>query len=103
MASHVADGKGRVRRYSLDDSVLQEMGYAPRTPFDEGIKATVRWYEENRAWWEPLKRSPDTAGPAGEDAQAAATARAAAAAAPCLTGWSPAQAACLARTWCLCS
>jgi dTDP-glucose 4,6-dehydratase len=73
MVSHVADRKGHDRRYSLDDSALQEMGYAPRTPFDEGIKATVRWYEENRAWWEPLKRRPQAAaGPAEDDGQGAA-------------------------------
>jgi dTDP-glucose 4,6-dehydratase len=32
------------------------MGYAPRIPFRHGLKETVRWYADNRAWWEPLKR-----------------------------------------------
>jgi dTDP-glucose 4,6-dehydratase len=31
------------------------MGYAPRTAFRDGLAATVRWYAENRAWWEALK------------------------------------------------
>jgi dTDP-glucose 4,6-dehydratase len=22
---------------------------------DEGLVATVNWYRDNRAWWEPLK------------------------------------------------
>jgi dTDP-glucose 4,6-dehydratase len=56
MVSQVADRKGHDRRYSLDDSALRAMGYAPRIPLSEGLKSTVRWYEENRAWWEPLRR-----------------------------------------------
>jgi dTDP-glucose 4,6-dehydratase len=51
----VADRKGHDRRYSLDDSATRSLGYSPRTAFDEGLKATVSWYEDNRAWWEPLK------------------------------------------------
>ena len=52
----VADRKGHDRRYSLDDGVLRALGYAPRIPFADGLAATVRWYAEHRAWWEPLKR-----------------------------------------------
>jgi len=53
---YVEDRKGHDRRYSLDDTVAQRMGYRPQVPFHEGLKATVRWYEENRPWWAPLKR-----------------------------------------------
>jgi dTDP-glucose 4,6-dehydratase len=56
MVQRVEDRKGHDRRYALDDSLLRGMGYAPRTPFADGLKATVSWYQENRAWWEPLKR-----------------------------------------------
>jgi dTDP-glucose 4,6-dehydratase len=54
----VEDRKGHDRRYSLDDSVLRGMGYAPRIPFREGLAATVGWYRDHRAWWEPLKQPP---------------------------------------------
>jgi dTDP-glucose 4,6-dehydratase len=57
MVTPVADRKGHDRRYSLDDSVLRSMGYAPRIPFREGLPATVRWYADHRRWWEPLKQS----------------------------------------------
>jgi dTDP-glucose 4,6-dehydratase len=57
MVAYVEDRKGHDRRYSLDDSLLRGMGYAPRIPFSDGLKATVRWYQDNRGWWEPLKRS----------------------------------------------
>jgi dTDP-glucose 4,6-dehydratase len=52
----VTDRKGHDRRYSLDDSLLQSMGYAPRVPFSDGLKATIEWYAGNRDWWEPLHR-----------------------------------------------
>jgi dTDP-glucose 4,6-dehydratase len=55
MVAHVGDRKGHDRRYSLDDSRLRGMGYAPRIPFSDGLKATVRWYQDNRQWWEPLR------------------------------------------------
>jgi dTDP-glucose 4,6-dehydratase len=56
MVAHVEDRKGHDRRYSLDDSLLRGMGFAPRMPFGRGLADTVRWYERNRGWWEPLKR-----------------------------------------------
>ncbi|MEU6216461.1 dTDP-glucose 4,6-dehydratase [Streptomyces sp. NPDC047022] len=54
--THVADRKGHDLRYSLDDSKIREqLGYAPKIPFAEGLAATVAWYRDNRGWWEPLK------------------------------------------------
>jgi dTDP-glucose 4,6-dehydratase len=64
MVVPVADRKGHDRRYSLDDSLLRSMGYAPRVGFADGLKATVAWYAANRRWWEPLPRpAPPAAGP----------------------------------------
>jgi len=52
----VTDRKGHDRRYSLDiTKIAGELGYAPQVDLDSGLAATVRWYAENRAWWEPLK------------------------------------------------
>lgn len=56
LVGRVEDRKGHDRRYSLDDSRLRGMGYAPRVPFADGLKTTVRWYQENRWWWEPLRQ-----------------------------------------------
>ena len=53
--TRVPDRKGHDRRYSLDDSRLRAMGYAPGVPFAAGLADVVRWYRENRSWWEPLK------------------------------------------------
>jgi dTDP-glucose 4,6-dehydratase len=47
-----ADRKGHDRRYSLDDSLIRdELGYAPQTPFDQGLADTVAWYRDNPGWW----------------------------------------------------
>lgn len=51
----VEDRKGHDRRYSVDCSKLRSLGWSPRANFKESIKKTVEWYQENRAWWEPLK------------------------------------------------
>jgi len=57
MVQHVPDRKGHDRRYSVDHAkIAAELGYAPRIGFDEGLRETVRWYRDNRAWWEPLKK-----------------------------------------------
>jgi dTDP-glucose 4,6-dehydratase len=56
MVERVPDRKGHDRRYALDISkISNELGYAPRVGLDEGLAATVGWYADNRAWWEPLK------------------------------------------------
>jgi dTDP-glucose 4,6-dehydratase len=51
----VTDRLGHDRRYSLDDSKLRALGYAPQIEFDTGLAATVEWYRANDAWWRPLK------------------------------------------------
>jgi dTDP-glucose 4,6-dehydratase len=56
MVAYVEDRKGHDRRYSLDISkITSELGYAPRVDFTAGLAATVAWYRDNRAWWEPLR------------------------------------------------
>jgi dTDP-glucose 4,6-dehydratase len=56
----VADRLGHDRRYALDCRKIQALGWKPETPFDEGLAATVRWYEENEEWWRGIKdRSRD--------------------------------------------
>jgi dTDP-glucose 4,6-dehydratase len=56
MVRQVADRKGHDRRYSLDITKIgEELGYEPQVTLDDGLAATVAWYRDNRAWWEPLK------------------------------------------------
>jgi dTDP-glucose 4,6-dehydratase len=56
MVERVADRKGHDLRYSLDiTKISDELGYTPQVSFEQGLAATIAWYRENRAWWEPLK------------------------------------------------
>jgi dTDP-glucose 4,6-dehydratase len=53
----VPDRLGHDRRYSVDWSKIRaELGYEPAWTLDDGLAATVKWYADNRAWWEPLKQ-----------------------------------------------
>lgn len=57
----VRDRPGHDRRYSLNTSrIREELGFEPRISFAHGLADTVRWYRENRAWWEPLARRAAT-------------------------------------------
>jgi dTDP-glucose 4,6-dehydratase len=52
----VADRKGHDLRYSVDiTKIAEELGYRPRWDFATGLRETVEWYRDNRAWWEPIK------------------------------------------------
>ncbi len=56
----VPDRPGHDRRYLLDCTKIRtELGWEPTIGFDDGLADTVRWYAENREWWEPLRdRAP---------------------------------------------
>ena len=51
----VADRPGHDRRYALDCARARDLGWRPRVSFEAGLEATIAWYRDNRAWWEPLK------------------------------------------------
>lgn len=56
LVHRVDDRKGHDLRYSVDIAKIgSELGYEPRVPFAGGLHSVVRWYRENRSWWEPLK------------------------------------------------
>jgi len=49
----VRDRPGHDRRYAIDATkAARELGWAPRKVFEEALGDTVRWYVENRPWWE---------------------------------------------------
>jgi dTDP-glucose 4,6-dehydratase len=54
----VQDRKGHDFRYSVNWSKInQELGYEPKIKFENGLIDTIKWYKENRDWWEPLKNN----------------------------------------------
>lgn len=54
---HVKDRPGHDRRYAIDSTKLRtQLGWQPQhTDFDEGLEQTIRWYTDNRQWWEATK------------------------------------------------
>jgi dTDP-glucose 4,6-dehydratase len=51
----VADRPGHDRRYAIDPSKAErELGWRAEVSLQEGLRKTVQWYLDNRAWWEPI-------------------------------------------------
>jgi dTDP-glucose 4,6-dehydratase len=51
LIKYVEDRKGHDRRYGIDPSKIKaELGWYPKTSFEEGIKKTIHWYLENKEW-----------------------------------------------------
>ncbi|MBM3619937.1 MAG: dTDP-glucose 4,6-dehydratase [Alphaproteobacteria bacterium] len=49
----VADRPGHDQRYAIDaGKIARELGWRPSRSFDEGLSQTVRWFLDNRSWWE---------------------------------------------------
>ena len=56
LITFVTDRPGHDRRYAIDASKLErELGWRAVETFDTGLAKTVRWYLDNRSWWEPLR------------------------------------------------
>ena len=55
LITYVKDRPGHDMRYAIDPSKIhRELGWLPKTSFDEGIKKTIDWYLANRPWWQHI-------------------------------------------------
>lgn len=55
LITFVTDRPGHDRRYAIDPTKIHnELGWEPTTHFEDGITRTVKWYLENRPWWEHI-------------------------------------------------
>ena len=55
LITYVTDRKGHDLRYAIDPTKIhRELGWLPETKFEDGIKKTIKWYLENRQWWEEI-------------------------------------------------
>jgi dTDP-glucose 4,6-dehydratase len=58
LISFVADRPGHDRRYAIDASKLErELGWGAKETFETGLEKTVRWYLDNKAWWQTILRT----------------------------------------------
>ena len=50
---YVQDRPGHDRRYAIDPSSVQQLGWSPvHTDINQGLKQTVQWYKSNQQWWQ---------------------------------------------------
>ncbi|MCL2223676.1 MAG: dTDP-glucose 4,6-dehydratase [Defluviitaleaceae bacterium] len=55
LITYVTDRPGHDMRYAIDPTKInRELGWLPATRFDDGIKLTIKWYLDNRKWWENI-------------------------------------------------
>ncbi len=55
LITYVTDRPGHDLRYAINpDKINSELGWLPKTDFETGIKKTVKWYLENKTWWENI-------------------------------------------------
>ncbi len=55
LITFVTDRKGHDMRYAIDPTkISNELGWLPETKFVDGLKKTIKWYLENRNWWEEI-------------------------------------------------
>ncbi|MFK3960816.1 dTDP-glucose 4,6-dehydratase [Pseudalkalibacillus hwajinpoensis] len=50
----VEDRLGHDKRYAIDPSKLEKLGWIPTYTFETGIAQTINWYLENKWWWEQI-------------------------------------------------
>jgi dTDP-glucose 4,6-dehydratase len=56
LITFVTDRPGHDARYAMDiTKISDELGWRPRETFETGLRRTVRWYLENRPWWEAIR------------------------------------------------
>lgn len=54
----ISDRPGHDRRYSVDFSkIKRELGWQPSLDLEQGLQQTITWYQNNQAWWRPLKEN----------------------------------------------
>jgi len=51
MIDYVDDRLGHDRRYAVDCSKVNALGWKPKHDFREALRETIGWYVKNRGWW----------------------------------------------------
>lgn len=56
LIKHVEDRLGHDRRYSIDSSKIKKIGWKPEKSidFEKTLRETIRWYVNNKEWWQKL-------------------------------------------------
>lgn len=55
MIEHIEHRLGHDFRYANDGTKLLALGWTRQHNFDQGLEDTIKWYQENKSWWQGLK------------------------------------------------
>lgn len=58
---HVTDRPGHDRRYAIDPTSTEALGWRPRYSFDQGLQETIEWYRANPQWWAAARERSEAA------------------------------------------
>ena len=55
LITFVKDRQGHDLRYAIDPTKIhEELGWLPETKFEDGIRKTIKWYLDNKSWWQDI-------------------------------------------------
>lgn len=54
LIEYVKDRLGHDKRYAIDPTKLEQLGWQPTYTFETGIEQTIQWYLDNKEWWENI-------------------------------------------------
>lgn len=54
LIEYVTDRLGHDKRYAIDPTKLEQLGWNPTYTFETGIAQTIQWYVDNKKWWEQI-------------------------------------------------
>lgn len=56
LITFVTDRPGHDHRYAINCAKIErDLGWRPRTTFETGLEQTVRWYLDNKEWWQRIQ------------------------------------------------
>jgi dTDP-glucose 4,6-dehydratase len=55
LKTFVKDRPGHDRRYSVETEKIKILGWSPKYSFEDAMRFTIQWYQDNRWWWQKLK------------------------------------------------
>ncbi|MGK7376396.1 dTDP-glucose 4,6-dehydratase [Planococcus sp. 1R117A] len=54
LIEYVSDRLGHDKRYAIDPTKLENLGWKPTYTFETGVAQTIQWYLDNKQWWEKI-------------------------------------------------
>jgi len=65
LITFVTDRPGHDHRYAIDAAkIAAELGWHPTVTLEQGLRQTVRWYLDNRDWWQAILNEAKATEPA---------------------------------------